>query len=91
MQVSDLKDMREWAARRIGAGQETPWDWYQLMKLREALEALIETEETQAKLRTEGLPKQAPHPETRHRSSVHTNPPDNVRRFPRATVSPEPK
>ena len=59
MQVSDLKAVDEWAARRISAGNETPWDWYQLMKLRETLEALIATEETRARQQREGLPEQA--------------------------------
>lgn len=44
MEISDLEAMREWAAQRLSAGQEPPWNWYQLMKLREALAALIEAE-----------------------------------------------
>ena len=59
MQVSDLMAVDEWAAQRIGSGNEAPWDWYQLMKLREALAALIATEESRARQQREGLPEQA--------------------------------
>ena len=33
--------MRKWADAKIATGQEPRWAWYQLMKLREALDALI--------------------------------------------------
>jgi len=40
----ELKIVDEWAAQRIASGQETPWDWYELMKLREAIRSLIHTD-----------------------------------------------
>jgi hypothetical protein len=80
MQVSDLKAMDEWAARRIGSGNETPWDWYQLMKLREALEALIAAEETRARQQKEGLPAQAPPQGLRPRLAVDNDPQESVPR-----------
>ena len=56
MQIDDLKRVDEWAAQRIGSHNETPWDWYQLMKLREALEALISSQENRLTLQTEATP-----------------------------------
>ena len=58
MQISDMKDMRKSAAQRLSSGEETPWDWYQLMKLREALDALIETAETRATHETAVSPEE---------------------------------
>ena len=78
MQVSDLKAVDEWAARRISSGDETPWDWYQLMKLREALEALIATEETRARQQKEGLPEQAPPQGLRPRLAVDNDQQESV-------------
>jgi hypothetical protein len=64
----DLENVREWAARRIGAGQETPWDWYQLMKLQEALDALIQSD--RARRQTADLPRQEPRWDERLQASV---------------------
>lgn len=38
----ELERVREWALQRLAAGSEPPWSWYQLMKLREAIDALLE-------------------------------------------------
>jgi len=61
MQITDLEHMREWASQRIGSQEETPWDWYQLMKLRESLDALIKSANATATQRTEDLPERASH------------------------------
>lgn len=37
----ELKRVREWALAKLSAGNEPPWTWYQLMKLREAIDALL--------------------------------------------------
>ena len=37
----ELQRLRKWADAKIATGQEPPWAWFQLMKLREALDALI--------------------------------------------------
>lgn len=39
---SDLERVRDWAAQKIADGGEPPSAWYQYMKLREALDALID-------------------------------------------------
>lgn len=38
---ADLERLREWADDKIGAGSEPPWAWYQYMKLRETLDAIL--------------------------------------------------
>lgn len=59
MRIEDLKAMRDWAGQRLGSGDETPWDWYQLMKLREALDALIDSAEAPIRRQTEASPEAA--------------------------------
>jgi len=38
---ADLERLREWAGEKIGAGNEPPWAWYQYMKLRETIDAIL--------------------------------------------------
>lgn len=41
MTRDELTQMRAWAEAKIATGAEPPWTWYQYMKLREALDALL--------------------------------------------------
>jgi hypothetical protein len=41
MTGEELQRLRNWADAKVTAGQEPLWTWYQYMKLREALEAII--------------------------------------------------
>jgi hypothetical protein len=41
MTQADLERVKEWALERLTTGNEPPWSWYQLMKLREAVEAIL--------------------------------------------------
>ncbi len=41
MTRQELQRLRTWADAKIAAGQEPQWAWYQLMKLRESLDAII--------------------------------------------------
>ena len=41
MTRQELQRLRTWADTKIAAGQEPQWAWYQLMKLREALDAIV--------------------------------------------------
>ena len=41
MTDAELKKMREWSNEKINSGFEPPWAWYQYMKLRETLDAII--------------------------------------------------
>lgn len=38
---SKLEDIRGWADAKIASGQEPPWAWFQYMKLRETLDAIL--------------------------------------------------
>lgn len=40
--LASLKKVREWAQDKLRTGNEPPWAWYQYMKLRETLDAIIE-------------------------------------------------
>jgi hypothetical protein len=37
----EIQRLRTWADARIATGLEPQWVWYQLMKLREALDAIV--------------------------------------------------
>lgn len=41
MTKEELERVREWALAKLSAGQEPPWAWYQFMKLRETLDAIL--------------------------------------------------
>ena len=41
MVKEDLQKLKIWADGKIAAGKEPAWAWYQFMKLREALDAII--------------------------------------------------
>jgi hypothetical protein len=41
MTRQELQRLRTWADAKIATGQEPQWAWYQLMKLREALDAIV--------------------------------------------------
>lgn len=41
MTRQELQRLRAWADGKITADQEPQWAWYQLMKLRESLDAII--------------------------------------------------
>jgi hypothetical protein len=38
---AELERVRDWAVAKITTGEEPPWAWYQYMKLREALDAIL--------------------------------------------------
>jgi hypothetical protein len=38
---AEMVTLLEWAKARLANGEEPPWRWYQLMKLRETLEAIL--------------------------------------------------
>ncbi len=41
MTDAELRNMRQWADDQIANGAHPPWAWYQYMKLRETLDAII--------------------------------------------------
>lgn len=67
MTRDELERIRIWANDKIATGAEPPWAWYQYMKLREALDAIIAG--TDAKVSVT-LPVDSP-VEDRHRGAGH--------------------
>ena len=41
MTRNELERCRDWAVEKVTTGNEPPWSWYQHMKLREALDAIL--------------------------------------------------
>jgi hypothetical protein len=39
---TSMHQLRKWAVEKINAGHEPPWAWYQYMKLRETIDAILE-------------------------------------------------
>ncbi len=58
---SDLEKIRAWADAKIATGAEPPWSWYQYMKLRETLDAILAG---LAAVKPQDSPQSAPHPES---------------------------
>ncbi len=48
----DLERVRDWAHQQLAAGQEPPWAWYQHMKLRETLDAILSSMDRAIQLET---------------------------------------
>lgn len=41
MTKEELQKVRDWAQEKISGGAEPPWAWYQYMKLRETMDAIL--------------------------------------------------
>jgi len=41
MTKEELEKVRDWANERLAKGEEPPWGWFQLMKLREVLDQML--------------------------------------------------
>jgi hypothetical protein len=44
-----MRNLRDWADRKIQGGEEPPWAWYQYMKLIETIDAISESIEATSK------------------------------------------
>lgn len=58
MTNEELQRVRQWADDRIATGAEPPWSWFQLMKLRETLDVILDSMESR---RTVNSPPPAEH------------------------------
>ncbi len=76
---ADLERVLAWANEKLAAGQEPPWAWYQYMKLRETLEAILAGMDA---VTTEGSPQSAEHLEKHLRLVADTDPQDSAPRRP---------
>lgn len=77
---SELEQVREWADKKLSAGEEPPWAWYQYMKLRETLDAILSGMDV---VTTENSQQSGPHSEKHLRlvgatDSQDTSPPRRV-------------
>lgn len=78
MKRDELQNTLDWAKEKLASGQEPPWAWYQYMKLRETLEAIMDGMDAT----TESLQQSEQHP-GRHLRLVETiDQQDSVRRHP---------
>ena len=76
---TELEHIREWTNAKITSGQEPPWAWYQYMKLRETLDAILAGMDC---VTTESSQQSAPHQGTHLRLVDATDQQDNVQRHP---------
>ena len=84
MTRNDLERCRDWAIAKVTTGNEPPWSWYQHMKLREALDAILSgMDVTQP---TEGLQESEPLPENGPRPTAGASPKGSVQRHPKLAV-----
>ena len=70
----ELRRVRDWADAKIATGAEPPWAWYQLMKLRETLDAILAGMDA-VMPQTENSPQEAPRRGTRLRLVEATHSP----------------
>ncbi len=77
MEMQELERVREWADGKLAAGQEPPWAWYQYMKLRETLDAILTgMDSTHVVIVPEDSPPEAGHRGSGHLRLVGTDQPD---------------
>lgn len=77
MTRTELERVREWALQKLATGQEPPWAWYQYMKLRETLDAILAGMDAVTP-QTANSPQEAPRRGTRLRLVEATRSPDSV-------------
>jgi hypothetical protein len=73
----ELQRVRDWAQAKIATGEEPPWGWYQYMKLRETLDAILGGMEA-VMPQTECSPREAPRSERHLRLVGATYSPDSA-------------
>jgi hypothetical protein len=83
----ELRKVREWADNKLATGDEPPWAWYQYMKLRETLDAILDG---MAATTTESSPQLETHSESGLRLVASTSPQDIARRRQRGTPTQTP-
>lgn len=76
---TELEHIREWTNAKITSGQEPPWAWYQYMKLRETLDAILAGMDC---VTTESSQQSTPHQEKHLRLVEDTDPKDTPPRRP---------
>lgn len=81
MTKAELQRVLDWTNEKLATGEEPPWAWYQYMKLRETLEAILLGMEASMP-QTESSPPSEPHSGTHLRLVGSTDWPDNAQHHP---------
>ena len=81
MTRAELERVREWALQKLARGEEPPWAWYQYMKLRETLDAILAGMNAVTP-QTENSPQEAPRQGTHLRLMEATRSPNSVQHRP---------
>ena len=81
MKRKQLEQVRAWAIEKLSTGEEPPWAWYQYMKLRETLDAILAGMDAVTP-QTASSPQEAPRRETHLRLVGAKCSPDNAPRHP---------
>lgn len=76
---AELDTLLEWAKAKLAKGEEPPWSWYQLMKLRETIEAI---QAGMAATTTDHSPQSADNPGRHLRLVDSSDPQDTSPRRP---------
>ncbi len=87
MQDPDLKAVREWANAKLAKGQEPPWAWYQYMKLREVLDAILAGQQSTTR---QGSPESEPRQEKHLRLVANSDQPNTAQPHPADAPVPLP-
>ena len=87
MMRSELENIREWADAKIESGQEPPWAWFQYMKLRETLDAILAGMDS---VTTESSRQSTQHPEKHLQLVETTDPQDSAQHRPAGLPTQEP-
>ena len=79
MKREQLQQVRAWADEKIATGAEPPWAWYQYMKLRETLDAILSGMEATTTQQTASSPESALRQDAGPRLVVSNSRRDNAR------------
>jgi hypothetical protein len=72
---AQMRALKEWAIERMTTGTQTPWAWFQFMKLLEVLDAFIEAgDEVEASSKPREPAKRAPRGKSLPENVVHLDP-----------------
>ena len=89
MTKAELQRVLDWANEKLATGEEPPWAWYQYMKLRETLEAIMSGMDAVTPQKGSSL-QSASQPERRLRLVESKYPQDSVRPHPNGKPVPLP-
>jgi hypothetical protein len=89
MTRTELERVLNWANDKLATGAEPPWAWYQYMKLRETLEAILAGIQATS-IQTESSPQSEPPSPGGLRLVVSNAQPDSAQRPPLGLTVPLP-